>query len=185
MTHLIIGTEDMGIVLLEPPDSGQTSQSTGELITVEDAKVRNSPWQLTVTSLPVTKQETVTRAVHGLQPVCILFNIKCKHILLVVLPMSRSLPQLGVVHVRSDDLLVITLPVLLPEKVKESIVNACAMRQEETTSRAELVEKEKFLVLSNLSVVSLCGLLQEFLVFLELLLVWETDTIYTLQRVIC
>jgi len=55
----------------------------------------------------------VTRTVHGLKTEMLLLNVKSEHILLVVIPVTRGLPELGVVHVGGDNLLVATLSVLL------------------------------------------------------------------------
>ena len=46
------------------------------------------------------------------------------------------------------------------------------------------MEEEEFLVLADLSVISLRSFFQELLVFGHLLLVWERNTVDTLKRVI-
>ena len=63
------------------------------------------------------------------------------------LPMTGLLPQLGVVNIGADDFVKASLPVLLFDKVNESVEDDRAFRLEEATSGAQLVEKEQFLIL--------------------------------------
>ena len=44
MTHLILSAEDVGIILLEPPDSGEASQSSGQLVSMQNAEVCHPQW---------------------------------------------------------------------------------------------------------------------------------------------
>jgi len=57
------------------------------------------------------------------------------------------------------------------------------MGKPEATTRAEIVEEEQLLFAANLAVISLCCLRKERFVFGELLLVWEGNSINSLQRV--
>jgi len=72
---------------------------------------------------------------------------KRKNVYLVVLPVARALPELGIVHVGSDDLLEATLPVVAAHELNKGVVDACAVGQEEAAARAELVEKEELVLL--------------------------------------
>lgn len=67
----------------------------------------------------------------------------------------------------------ISLLVLALDQVHQGIVDANAVGKEECGSGRCLIEEEKLLVLTNLSVVALGGLGQEVLVLLESLLVRE------------
>lgn len=55
------------------------------------------------------------------------------------------------------------------------------MGQEEAASRTDIIKEEEFLVLSNLSVISLGGFFKELFVFLELLGIGEGDAVNSLQ----
>lgn len=68
--------------------------------------------------------------------------------------MARCEPQLGVVHIRSDDFLKSTLFVLISEEFNERIVNVRAMGGKEAGSGTEFVEKEKFIFPAQFSVIS-------------------------------
>ena len=102
----------MRIVLLEFANTGETTQSAGGFVPVKDAKVCNSQRKLSVTSLPVSKQYKMTGTVHGLQCPFFLLNLKSEHVVLVVGPVSRCLPDFRIKHVRRLDLLVATLFIL-------------------------------------------------------------------------
>lgn len=71
-----------------------------------------------------------------------------------------------------------------PHKLSKRVVDARAMWKEEAASWAELVEEEQLLFSADLAVIPLGGFGQHCLVFRQLLLVWERDTIYSLQRVV-
>lgn len=55
------------------------------------------------------------------------------------------------------------------------------MREEEATSRTEVVEEEQFLFTTNLAVVPLRGLGQKCFILGQLLFIGEGDTINALQ----
>ncbi len=52
--YLILPTEDMSIVLLEPSDTGEAGQGSGQLVSVQDSEIRHSQGQL----LPGPDQKT-------------------------------------------------------------------------------------------------------------------------------
>lgn len=58
------------------------------------------------------------------------------------------------------------------------------MREEEATSRTQIVKEEKILIFSNLAMVTLCSLGKEDFVLGKLFLVREGDTVNTLEGVI-
>ena len=93
----------MGIILHEPSHSGQASQSTTSLISVDDTKLGHTNWQFLVTAIPRVEDQAMTRAVHRLQCPLFLLNVENEHVVLVVLPMSGGFPEFGVVHVGRDD----------------------------------------------------------------------------------
>lgn len=62
---LIWTAEDVGVVLLEPPDAGEAVQGARELVAVQDAKVGKADGQLAVGAVAVGEHEAVTGAVPG------------------------------------------------------------------------------------------------------------------------
>lgn len=66
-----------------------------------------------------------------------------------MLLVPRDLPQLQVVDVGTDDLLVPPATILHPDEVGESVVHMCPTRVEEAASRAQIVEEEELMVLKS------------------------------------
>jgi hypothetical protein len=126
----------------------------------------------------------MARAVHGLKSPFSLLHVKLEHVILVMRPMTRRLPDANVVHVGSLHFLVAALAVLSPQKSLERIENLGSVGEEERTARRNFVEEEKLLVLANSQMIALLCLLQELQMFLHLLLIGESNTADTLQRVV-
>lgn len=110
--YLVLSTENVGIILLELADTGKSAESAGGLVTVQDTKIRDSQRKLTITTVTVTKEHEVTRAVHGLQRPLSLLDVQLEHVVLVVRPVAGSLPDTNIIHVGGLDLLVATLAIL-------------------------------------------------------------------------
>lgn len=150
--NLIRCTKNVGVVLLKTSDSGQTSQGSRKFISMNNTKIGNAPWQLPVTSLSVSKHQTVPRAVHRLESKCVFLNIESKHVVLVVLPVAGGFPELGVVHIWCNNFLVVTSPILLSEELKKGVVDASTVGQKETAPRTKLVEEKQLLLLYTILV---------------------------------
>ena len=73
---LVRPTEDVCIVLLEPPHPGQPGQGAWQLVPVQDPEVGHAQGQLLVGPRPVVEKMAVAGAVHGLQAKRFLLNIK-------------------------------------------------------------------------------------------------------------
>lgn len=119
------------------------------------------------------KDLAVPGAVHGLQAELLLLDIESEHVLGVVAPVSRRLPQVRLVHVGRHDLLEPSQAVLLLHQSHERAVDAGSMGKPEGRTRRHLVEKEEFLVLADFAVVPLSSLGEEGLVLFQSLLVGE------------
>ena len=181
---LLRGAEDVGIILLEPADTGEAGEGPAELIAVEDSKVGQPERELAVRAGAEAEHEAVARAVHGLEGKLLALNVKAKHVLLVVLPVSGALPELGVVHVWGDDLLEAPLRVLGPDEGNEGVVDPGTAWEEEAAARAELVEEEELLVPAYEAVIALLGLLAPLLPLGEALVVVEGDAVDTLEDLV-
>ena len=71
LLYLVSAAEDVSIVLLEPSDASQAREGPADLITMKDAKVCETYWQLFVGMSLILEHETVARAVHWLEPECL------------------------------------------------------------------------------------------------------------------
>lgn len=61
LAHLIHGAEDVSIVLLEAADAGQASQSSRQLVPVQDAKVGHAQRQLSPGARSVIKHQAAVK----------------------------------------------------------------------------------------------------------------------------
>lgn len=87
------------VVLNESPDSGKTGQSAARLVSVQHTKLGETERQLSVAAFSAVENDTMTGAVHWLEREIVLVHLELEHVLGVVLPMSRRLPQLRVENV--------------------------------------------------------------------------------------
>ena len=184
LLHLILAAEDVRVVLLESAHASETVQRAAELVAVEHAKVGEPHGQLAEGSLAVAKHHAVPGAVHRLQAKLRLLHVEREHVLLVMRRVTGGLPQVEVVHVRGDDLVVLVLPVLLADELHQLVVNLGALRQEEARARGEGVEEEELLVETDQAVVALLRLLDAKLVLGHELLVGEGDGVDADQGVL-
>lgn len=160
-THLVLGTEDVGVILLELANTGETAQGSRCLVSVQDTEIRDSQRKFSVTSLAVAEEHKVTGAVHRLKSPLPLLDIKLEHVILVVGPVTRRLPNADIIHVGGLNLLVAALTVLGAQKGLESVEDLGTVGEKERASWRNLVEEEQLLLLTQLNVVALLGLLQE------------------------
>jgi hypothetical protein len=91
------------VILNKTSHSAETRQSTASLVSVEDTELGKSEWQLLVGPFSGVEDETVARAVHGLDGELLLLHLELEHVFRVVLPVSGRLPQLGVEQVWRAD----------------------------------------------------------------------------------
>ena len=93
----------MRIVLHESPDPRQARQRTGCLVPMDNTKLCHPDRELLVTSIPRIKDYAVSWAVHWLQRPFLLLDVERKHVVLVVLPVSRGFPEFAVIHIRRNN----------------------------------------------------------------------------------
>lgn len=79
---------------------------------MKNTEICHAPRQILVGNIGVIEDLAMARAVHGLQSESLLLDIKSEHVLFVMVPMTRSFPQVRLVHVGSHDLLEASFSVL-------------------------------------------------------------------------
>jgi hypothetical protein len=152
----------VGIVLLEFPNSGKTRKRARGFVAMQNAEIGNTHRQLTVTTFTVAKENKVTRAVHRLQgPLGLVIRLNPEHIVLVMSPVTRGLPDANIVHVRGLDLLVAALAVLSTQKGLKLVENLGSVGEEERRPGRHIIKEEQLLFLSNSQVVTSLSLFQE------------------------
>mmetsp|Transcript_24387 Transcript_24387/g.77250 ORF Transcript_24387/g.77250 Transcript_24387/m.77250 type:complete len:588 (-) Transcript_24387:95-1858(-) len=176
--------KDVRVVLLEAAHAREAGERARELVAVQHAEVGHAEGQLAVGALAVLEHEAVARAVHRLEREGLPLAVEHEHVLRVLSRVARGLPQLEVVHVRRDDLLVAPEPQLPADELDKLVVQPTAERLEEARAGREVVEEKELLLDADRAVVALLGLLLQRLPLAELLLVGEGDAVHALQLVV-
>ena len=102
----------------------------------------------------------MARAVHRLDGVLALFRLGEEHVLLVVVPVAGTLPQVHVQDLRTAHFLVAVLLVLLADVLLDALPDGPAARMPEHHARGLGLGMEQIQVLAQLAVVALLGLFQ-------------------------
>jgi hypothetical protein len=157
---LVVFDDQMTIILSELSYSSQATESTRSLVSVQGTEVGETHGKFTVTTLTVVENEEVGRAVHGLEGPLALLDIKLKHIVLVVLPVTGSLPDINIVHVGGLNLLVATLAVFGAKQRLDLVVDLHSIWEHESTTRGRIIKEEEFLRATDFEMVSEICLLQ-------------------------
>ena len=110
------------------------------------------------------------RAVHGLNAVLFVVDDGGVHVVLVVVPVARGLPQLLVHDERRGDLHVAGLVVDLAPVVQQRVLKDHAVGQEEREAGGLVAHHKEVHLAADLAVVALLGLLQHVHVLVELFL---------------
>ena len=92
--ELLLGAEDVAVVLREAADAHQPVQRAGPLVAVHRAELEQPQRQLAVAALPAAEDEAVHRAVHRLQVVRAVVHLHRRvHAVLVPVEVARCLEQ--------------------------------------------------------------------------------------------
>ena len=70
---------------------------------MDDTKLRHTDRKFLVATIARVKDQAMTWAVHRLETPLLLLNVEDKHIVFVILPMTRGLPKFAAEHVRRND----------------------------------------------------------------------------------
>jgi hypothetical protein len=75
---------------------------------MDDTELGHPNGKLLVASVSRVEDQTVSWAVHRFEGPFLFLDVEQEHVIFVVLPMARCLPELGVIHVRRDDWVVLS-----------------------------------------------------------------------------
>ncbi|MNS67489.1 hypothetical protein D3C72_1007440 [compost metagenome] len=184
--HLILGAEDVGVVLRERAHARQAVHRAAPLVAVQTGEVGHAPGQLAVGALARAEDHAVAGAIHGLEHEGVVLELALHavvvvallelvlgphavHVLVVVAEVAAGAEHLGIVGEGGDHLVVLVAVVKLADELHEAVVDESTLRQEEGHGRRHLVEHEEVELLAELAVVALGGLFQPGHVGLEVL----------------
>src|SRR4029079_1354400 len=116
---LVTRAEDVGVVLGPVPGTKEAVERSARLVPVQRRGLCVADGQITVAADLAPEEKHVAGAIHRLQAVGPVLLLDQEHVVAVVLPMARDLPELDVVEKRGLDLLVTTVGVLaLPKRLE-------------------------------------------------------------------
>ena len=166
---LLLRAEDVGVVLRDVPHAQEPVQRAARLVAVHQPHLRVADRQVAVGAARVLVELDVRRAVHGLQAHGPLLDLREVHVVAVLLPVARLLPQLDVVEDRRLDLAVAAREVLRAPQLREAVPDDHPVRLPERHARRQLGEHEQVQLAPQLAVVARAGLLEPLEVGLEVL----------------
>ena len=167
---LLLGAEDVRVVLDEVPHAQQAVQRAARLVAVQVAGLGVAQRQLAVGAPVHGVERAVARAVHRLEGQRPVLGLCDEHVLAVLVPVAGDLPQLPVVEQRGLDLGVAALDRHRARARDERVVDGGAGRGPERAAGAELGEVEQPQLAAELAVVVLARLLEALEVRVEVVL---------------
>ena len=133
---LLLGAEDVRVVLDEVADAQQAVQRAARLVAVHEAGLGVADRQVAVGVALVVVERAVRRAVHGLEAHRLVLGLRDVHVLAVLVPVAGDLPQLDVVEDRRLDLAVAARGVLSREQRGERVADRRAGGCQNARARA-------------------------------------------------
>ena len=181
---LIGGHKEMRIILREVADAEKPVQSTRKLMTMDEAQLGKTQRQITVAVQLGTIDEHAAGAVHRLDCIVLFVDLRGIHILAIVEPMPRGLPELTAENHRRADLLIAVAAMYLAPIVEQCVAQCHAVRMEEREARPLLVQAEEIQFSAEFPMVALCRLLQHVQVGIEFFLLLKRRAIDALQHLV-
>ena len=182
--HLLLGAEDVGVVLGEAADARHAVQLARLLEAVHRAELGQPQRQVAVAPRLRLVDRHVVRAVHRPQQVAVavLHLDRRKLRILVIRIMARSLVQMHVADDRRVDRLVAAADQLAVEEVLQLVANHGPLGQPKDQARADRrLDQEQFELLAQHAVVAPPGLFELAQVLVEFLLGEEGRAVEPLQ----
>src|SRR5690606_10852255 len=181
---LLIGTENVRIILSEPAHPHQTMQRTRRLVTMTGAELSQTQRQLTVALQPLIEYLNVARAVHRLDRVIAAFRLGSKHVRRVMFPVSGTLPQHPIHHLRRANLAVASVTLELAHVLLKDLIDSPAVRMPEHHARRFFLGMEQIQALADFAMIALFGFFDSRDIGSQLLLVRPRSTVDTLQLLV-
>jgi len=185
---LVLGAEDMRVVLHEAAHPHDPVQRARGLVAVARPELGHAQRQVAVALEPLVEDLHVAGAVHRLERVdglftgVLLVDLDDEHVVLVLVPVARRLPQLAVHHLRRVDLDIAAALLLAAHVVLQRGVDVPAVRVPEDLARRLLLHVKQVHLAAQTAMVAPLGLLEEIEIGLEPLAVLEGDAVDALQH---
>jgi len=157
--NVLLRAENVSIVLSERPDAHDPVQGSGRFVAVAGAELPIAKRQVAVAVQRLVIDLDVSRAVHGLDGVVALLRFGRKHMLTVVLPMARLLPQAPIQYLRAANLQITVFAVGAAHVLLYLLPDRPALGMPENHSRSLFLEVEEIELRAEPAVIALLGFL--------------------------
>ncbi len=184
LLDLVFGAEDVAVVLREGAHAHDAVQAARGLVAVALAKLTVAQRQVAVALNALVEDQDVAGAVHRLEGVVVLLALRREHVLAVLVPVARLLPEVLVEDLRALDLLVAVVTVHLAHVLLHALPDRPALRVPENRAGGMLVDVEQVEFAAEAAVVALFGLLDALDVRLQVLLVGPGGAVDALQLLV-
>ena len=182
--NLILGAEDVGVVLDEVADPHQPVQGAGRLVAVAGAELGHAQRQVAVAAQSLVVNLDVARTVHRLDRVVAVFRRSGEHVVAELFPVAGAFPQHAIHDLRSVDFLIAVLAQQLADVVLHLDVDAPAPVVPEHHARRFLLDVEQVERLADLAVVALLRLFQPVQIGFQRLLIQPGGAVDTLEHLV-
>ena len=171
MRHLLRHAEDMRVVLREAAHAHDAVQRAGRLVAVARAELGHADRQIAIGLEALIEDLHVAGAVHRLDGQCLLLVLDFgeEHVLAILRPVPRTLPQRAVQQHRCLHLLIVAHRDLAPDVVFQRAIERVALRVPEHLSHGLFLHVEKVHLAPDLTMVALLRLLKAREIGLKLL----------------
>ena len=178
---LVLGAEDMRVVLGEGAHAHDAVQRARRLVAVAGAELGHAQRQVAIGIQPLAEDLHMAGAVHRLQGEDALLRRGREHVLAELLPMARGLPQRAVDELRRAHL-DIAGPVEAPAHIAlDGAEQRPALGMPEHRARRLFLQMEQVQLAPEAAVVALLRLLQHVEIGFELLLVRPAGAVDALE----
>src|SRR6266852_2860910 len=181
---LLLGAKYVAVVLGESADAHDAVQSARGFVARAHAELAVAQRQLAVTAQALVVNQHVAGAVHRLDRVVALLRLGGEHVLPVVLPVARFLPQAAVEDLRAAHFEITVVPGDAAHVLLDLLPDRPALRMPEHHARSFFLKMEKIQLRAQPPVVALLRLLDHAQVRFLLLLLGPGGPIDPLQHLV-
>ena len=170
----------MGVVLGKGPDPHQAVEGAGTLVAVDQAQLGGAQGQIPVGAVAGQVPEHGPGAVHGLEGKGVVVHFGEVHVLGIVIPVSRLLPQALIEDLGGADFHIPVLGMLFPPQLQELVPDDDALGMVKGHPRTIFANGKEVQLPAQLAVIPLLGLFQELQMFFQLTLLDKGSAVHPL-----
>ncbi|OQA42158.1 MAG: hypothetical protein BWY49_00115 [Candidatus Omnitrophica bacterium ADurb.Bin314] len=174
--------KDVGVVLRKTADPEKAGQDTRTLVAVDLPELGNLERQFAVRVLVLEIDKHPARTVHGLHRINLFIPFEKKHVLAVIVRMTRGLPKTLTQHRRGFDLDITVSVQFFPHELDQQVFENEPFGFPERKTGAFLMETEKFQLFTDLSMIPLLSLFPLLEVGIKVFLGHEGGPVNALQH---